>query len=355
MSTPILDESGTAPYLVRFIRGTDPHGPPIWLMRQAGRYLPEYRELRSRAAGFLDLCLTPDMATEVTLQPIRRFGLDAAILFSDILTLPYAAGQEVRFVEGEGPRLGPIEPALPGLEAIRDGPAGLARLAPVYETVSRVRAALPAETALIGFAAAPWTLACYMVGGGGDREFVRVRLEALRSPEPFAGLLHRIAEATAAHLLRQIAAGADLVQLFDSWAGLVPADRVRSWVIAPTRTIVERVRAVHPEVPVIGFPRGAGLHLQDYAAGTGVDVVGLDPTVPPAWARAALQDRALVQGNLDPLALIAGGDALDSGVDHVLEAVDPDRLVFNLGHGVRPETPVGNVERLVARVRRLRR
>lgn len=349
MSALTRGESGTAPYLVRFIRGTDRKGPPIWLMRQAGRYLPEYRELRGKASGFLDLCLSPDMATEVTLQPIRRFGFDAAILFSDILTVPYAAGQEVRFVEGEGPRLGPIEPGLDGLDAM---PEGLDRLAPVYETVSRVRSALPADTALIGFAAAPWTLACYMVGGGGDREFVRVRLEALRDPDRFAGLLEKIADATAAHLLRQIEAGADLVQLFDSWAGLVPADRVDSWVIAPTRRIVDRIRAAQPAVPVIGFPRGAGLHLAAYATQTRVDVVGLDSTVPAGWARTALQEAVLVQGNLDPLALIAGGAALDDGVDQVLGGVDPARLVFNLGHGVRPETPIAHVERLVARVRR---
>lgn len=351
MSTPTRDESDTAPYLVRFIRGIDRHGPPTWLMRQAGRYLPEYRALRAETSGFLELCLTPDKAMEATLQPIRRFGFDAAILFSDILTLPYAAGQDVRFVEGEGPRLGPIEP---GLEGLKTMPDGLSRLAPVYETVTRVRAALPAETALIGFAAAPWTLACYMVGGGGDREFVRVRLEALRSPDWFADLLRLIADATAAHLLRQIEAGADVVQLFDSWAGLVPADRIAGWVIDPTRRIVESVRAVHPDVPMIGFPRGAGLHLETYAVRTGVDVVGLDSTVPAAWAREALQGSVLVQGNLDPLALIAGGEALDDGIDHLLDAVDRHRLVFNLGHGVRPETPIANVERLVERVRRFR-
>jgi uroporphyrinogen decarboxylase len=323
--------------------------PPVWLMRQAGRYLPEYRELRAGVNGFLELCFTPALAAEVTLQPVRRYGLDAAILFSDILVVPAALGQPVTFVEGEGPRLDPVADAA-GLGRL--SPARLHDvLAPVYETVDRVKGALSPETALIGFAGAPWTVACYMVEGGGSKDFAAVRTFAFADPAGFARLVELLVDTTAAYLVRQIAAGAETVQLFDSWAGVLPEAAFRRWVIAPTREIVARVKARAPGVPVIGFPRGAGVLYEAYAAETGVDAVGLDPTVPLAWARDRLQARLPVQGNLDPMLLVAGGTALEEGVSAILAALGDGPLVFNLGHGVHLTTPPEHVGALVEQVR----
>ncbi len=321
--------------------------PPIWLMRQAGRYLPEYRALRAEKGGFLALATDPEAAAEVTLQPIRRFGFDGAILFSDILMVPWAMGQELSFGAGEGPRLQP--PLVDGLLApLRYEPQ---RLAPVYETVRKVAASLSPATTFLGFAGSPWTVATYMVAGQGSKDQSAARQLAYRDPEAFAGLIAAIADLTVDYLLAQIDAGVEAVQLFDSWAGSLAPEEFRTWVIGANRLIVERIHHHRPGVPIIGFPKGAGAKLPSYARETGVDAVGLDETVDPIWANAALPTGLPVQGNLDPLALEAGGEALDRGIDHVLAAFPERPLVFNLGHGIGQHTPIAHVERLLARIR----
>lgn len=323
--------------------------PPIWLMRQAGRYLPEYRALRAEAGTFLDLCYDPVRAAEVTLQPIRRFGFDAAILFADILLIPQALGQDLRFAEGEGPILDPIRDgqALAGLamDGLHD------RLEPIYETVERVRGHLDSKTALIGFAGAPWTVATYMVEGGGSRNFENTKVWAFRDPEEFGRLIDLITEATIAYLARQIDAGAEAVQLFDTWASALPETAFARWCIEPAHRIVAALRESHPDVPVIGFPRGAGVALADYAARTGVQAVGLDSAVPVAWARQAIQSQCTVQGNLDPLMLVAGGTAMTNEIRRIVSAFKDGPFVFNLGHGILPHTPPDHVAALVDAVR----
>lgn len=323
--------------------------PPIWLMRQAGRYLPEYRETRQRSKGFLDMCYTPELAVEVTLQPIRRYAFDAAILFSDILVIPDALGQKVEFVEGEGPRLEPIRSA--GELAALDPERTVRHLAPVYEAVAGVASALDRQTALIGFAGAPWTVAVYMVEGRGGGECAAARAWAYEDPDSFGRLIEMLVEATVMHLDAQIRAGAEAVQLFDSWAGVLSAGQFDAWSIAPMAEIRRRLGELHPEVPVIGFPRGAGVNLPRYVDGTGVDAVSLDHTVPPAWARDHLPETVTLQGNLDNRALVAGGEALEREVRRIRETFAGRPHVFNLGHGVVPETPVEHVERLVSLVR----
>jgi uroporphyrinogen decarboxylase len=336
--------------LLRALAGERVTPAPVWLMRQAGRYLPEYRELRARAGSFLDLCFTPDDAAEITLQPIRRFGFDAAILFSDILVVPWALGQPLRFEEGRGPVLEPIGPG----ELGRLARGGLTeRLAPVFETVRRVKSALPSHTALIGFAGAPWTVASYMVEGGGSKEFLKVKSWALGSPEEFQELIDVLVEATVAYLSAQVEAGAEALQLFDSWAGVLGEAELERWSLAPLARIVGEVKARHPEVPVILFPRGAGLGYARFAEGTGADALGLDTTVPLGFA-AELQRRITVQGNLDPAALVAGGRALEEGVDRILGALGHGPFIFNLGHGVVPQTPPEHVQALLERIRRAR-
>jgi uroporphyrinogen decarboxylase len=326
----------------------DGGGPiPVWLMRQAGRYLPEYREVRARAGSFLDLCFAPDLAAEVTLQPVRRFGFDAAILFSDILVVPYALGRKVAFAEGEGPRLEPIDAA--GVEKLEVG-ALADRAQPVFETVRRVRAALAGERSVIGFCGGPWTVATYMIAGRGTPEQAPARLAAATRPGMVDALIEKLVAASAVYLTEQLRAGADVVQIFDSWAGVLGEAEFARRCIEPTAEIVRLVRGAVPDARFIGFPKGAGLMLEAYAAGTGVDAVGLDWTVPLSKAR-ALQGKFAVQGNLDPMVLVAGGTALDAGVDRILEALSGGRFIFNLGHGIVPETPVAHVERLVARVR----
>ena len=319
-------------------------------MRQAGRYLPEYRTLRADKGGFLSLATDPVAAAEVTLQPIRRFGFDGAILFSDILMVPWALGQDLSFGAGEGPRL---QPAL--VDAGLDALAGLARaperLEPVHATVRAVAAMLPPETTFLGFAGSPWTVATYMVAGQGSRDQAETRSAAYRDPAAFAAVIDAIVECTVAYLSGQIAAGVEAVQLFDSWAGSLSPAQFERWVIAPNAAIVARLKALHPDTPVIGFPKGAGAKLPAYARETGVDAVGLDETLDPAWADAALPIGMPVQGNLDPLALLVGGDALDHGIDRVLRAFPERPHVFNLGHGIGQHTPIAHVERLVARVR----
>ncbi len=333
--------------LLAVLRGERRDPPPVWLMRQAGRYLPEYRELRAQKGGFLELATDPEAAAEITLQPIRRFGFDGAILFSDILTIPWALGQDLWFETGEGPRLAPrlVDHALSGLQAVPS------RLAPVYETVRRVRVDLPERVTFLGFAGSPWTVATYMVAGQGSREQAEARRMAYRDPAAFAAIIDAIVAATIDYLSAQIDAGVDAVQLFDSWAGSLSPAQYEQWVIAPTVAIVEGLRARHPETPIIGFPKGSGGKLLAYARETRVDAIGLDETVDPDWAQAVLPDGLTVQGNLDPLALITGGAVLDSAIDRILRAFDGRPHVFNLGHGILPDAPIAHVEQLLRRLR----
>ena len=331
--------------MMRVLAGEAVWPPPIWLMRQAGRYLPEYRAIRATAGDFLTLCTTPDLAAEVTLQPVRRFGMDAAILFSDILVLPWALGQGLRFEQGEGPVLDPIRDAA-GLRALR--PAGApARYAPILETVRRVAAGVDGA-ALIGFAGAPFTVACYMVDGHGSKDFPATRLLAFSDPALFAELTDLLVEATIAYLAAQAEAGAEVLMLFDSWAGMLPPRQFARHVTEPARRIVAALAERYPDVPVIGFPRLAGTQLAAYASATGVRAVGLDTSADPAVPLPAGIAR---QGNLDPLALLAGGDAQDGETDAILAAARGKPWVFNLGHGILPPTPPEHVAALVARVR----
>jgi uroporphyrinogen decarboxylase len=334
--------------LLSVLRGKKAEKTPIWLMRQAGRYLPEYRALRADKGGFLNLVYDSDAAAEITLQPIRRFGFDGAILFSDILIVPYALGQDLRFEAGEGPRLSPplMDAALEGLRAVPE------RLAPIYRTVEKVKAALPAETTLLGFAGSPWTVATYMIAGQGSKEQAEARRYAYRDPQAFAGIIDAIAEMTIDYLTGQVEAGVEAVQLFDSWAGSLSPAQFERWVTVPNAAIVSAFKARHPDVPVIGFPKGAGGKLAAYARKTGVDAVGLDETVDPAWAAANLPEHLPVQGNLDPLALIAGGEALESAVARIVSAFEGRPHVFNLGHGILQDTPIAHVEQLLGLVRR---
>ena len=329
------------------LKGASAFPPPIWMMRQAGRYLPEYREARRRAGSFLDLCYNPDLAVKVTLQPIRRFGFDAAILFSDILVVPHALGRDLRFEEGRGPLMTPIEADEIGR---LEGGMFHARLAPVYETVARLRRELPDETTLIGFCGAPWTVATYMIAGHGTPDQAPARLFGYRHPGAMRSLLAVLADHSAAYLKRQIAAGADVVQIFDSWAGVLDEASFEAFCVEPVRRIVASVREDYQEVPIIGFPRGAGALYEGYRGRTGVTALGLDWSLPLSAAR-RLQSEGAVQGNLDPMRLVAGGKALDEGVDAILDALGGGPLVFNLGHGITPETPIAHVERMVARVR----
>jgi uroporphyrinogen decarboxylase len=333
--------------LLNVLKGKREDIPPVWLMRQAGRYLPEYRALRATKGGFLELCYDPESAAEVTMQPIRRFGFDGAILFSDILVIPHALGQDLWFEEGEGPRLAPklVDHALEALLAAPE------RLQPVLGTVSRVKAELPFETTFLGFAGSPWTVATYMIAGQGSKEQAEARRYAYRDPKAFQAIIDAIADATVEYLSGQINSGVDAVQLFDSWSGSLSPAQFEKWVIAPTVRIVDALRKLHPNTPIIGFPKGAGGKLPAYARETRVDAVGLDETVDPIWANANLPHNLPVQGNLDPLALIAGGDELVAAISRILAAF-PDRPhVFNLGHGILPDTPIANVEALLAQVR----
>lgn len=322
--------------------------PPIWIMRQAGRYLPEYREVRARADGFLDLCYTPDLALEVTLQPLRRFDLDAAIVFSDILVIPDALGRSVRFQKGEGPMLEPVsERDIAGL-----APEGaIEHLAPVLETISRARAALAPDKTLIGFCGAPWTVATYMIGGRGSSDQAAARLFALQHPKAFSALIDVLVDVSVDYLVAQFTAGADVVQLFESWAMNIDERAFADYVIEPNRRIVEGVRKRVPNAPIIGFPRGAAGLLPDYARRTGVNVIGLDFSVPLTFAREAIAPETGLQGNLDPLRLVAGGVQMEERVREIVAAFEGRPHIFNLGHGIVPETPIAHVERLVALVK----
>ncbi len=323
--------------------------PPFWLMRQAGRYLPEYRALRAKAGSFLDLCLTPKMAAEITLQPIRRFHPDGAILFSDILIIPFGMGQAVRFEEGIGPVLEPVENTsdLSRLSLDRSW----SRIEATYETVALVRAALPEDVTLIGFAGAPWTAATYMVEGRSSKDYAKTKHWAFSDPMGFGALMDLLVEATVRHLKAQIRAGAQVVKLFDSWAGVLAPDQFEAWSIEPIRRIAERIRADHPEVPIIGFPRGAGVHYKTFAERAGVDALALDTNVPTDWAAREIQPSLPVQGNLDPIILLSGGDVMRKAVDRIRSNLDSGPFVFNLGHGVIPSTPPEHVEELARLLR----
>ena len=337
--------------LLRTLRGENASQRPIWMMRQAGRYLPEYRELRAAKGGFLALVYDTDAAAEITLQPIRRFGFDGAILFSDILIVPYAMGQNLEFLAGEGPRLSPplVDTTLNALQAVPE------RLSPIYETVAKVRAGLDAERTLLGFAGSPWTVATYMVAGEGSRDQHVTRAMAYRDPQAFQAIIDGIVAVSVEYLSGQIEAGAEAVQLFDSWAGsLAPAEFER-WVIAPNAAIVSKLRALHPDTPIIGFPKGSGEKLAAYARETGVDALGLDETIDPLWAAREIPAGMPVQGNLDPLLLLAGGPELDRQVTRILDAFADRPHVFNLGHGIGQTTPLEHVSQALETVRNWRR
>ncbi len=335
------------------LQGKTTDNPPFWFMRQAGRYLPEYRALREKSGDFLDLVYRPDFAAEVTIQPLRRFGMDAAILFSDILVIPQALGQSVTFTAGEGPKLDPVRNAedLKTLSADHIDRT----LAPIYETIVAARGKMADEhfdqTALIGFAGAPWTVATYMVEGGGSRDFATVKKWAYEAPETFGVLIEMITKATIHYLSRQIEHGAEAIQIFDSWAGALDEDQFARWVIAPCRKIVEALREKYPAVPIIGFPKNAGLLYPRYVRETGVNAIGLDSQVPTGWARENLQPLVTVQGNLDPVCLLCGGEAMEQAARRILNDLSGAPFVFNLGHGVIKETPPAHVARLADIIR----
>lgn len=333
--------------LLETLRGKNTAQRPIWLMRQAGRYLPEYRALRADKGGFLALVYDSDAAAEITVQPLKRFGFDGAILFSDILIVPYAMGQDLQFLVGEGPHLSPrlVDHALAALQAVPE------RLAPIYDTVRKVVAQISPETTMLGFAGSPWTIATYMVNGEGSRDQHDTRAYAYRDPAAFQAIIDGIVAVTVEYLDGQIKAGAEAIQLFDSWAGSLAPREFEKWVIAPNAAIVRAVKALHPTVPIIGFPKGAGEKLAAYARETGVDAVGIDETIDPLWAARELPAGMAVQGNLDPLLLLAGGPELEARALGVLEAFADRPHVFNLGHGIGQTTPIAHVEQLLAIVR----
>ena len=336
--------------LLNVLNGHREKIPPVWMMRQAGRYLPEYRATREKAGSFLDLCFNPQLAAEVTLQPIRRFDFDGAILFSDILVIPYALGRKVDFVAGEGPKLEPIDGAADRRRSIRRE-VDHGKLDPVYETIRRVKPQLPPEVTFLGFCGAPWTVATYMIAGHGTSDQEPARLFAYRHPDAFDDLMQVLVKASAEYLIRQLKAGVDAVQIFDTWAGILPPEEFARWCIAPVRKIILAVRDEIPDAKIIGFPRGAGTVLERYVTELPINAVGLDWMIDKTFARERIQKIKPVQGNLDPVALIAGGEALDRAVDDVMRAFSDGPFIFNLGHGITPQTPIENVERMMKRVR----
>lgn len=333
--------------LLDVLKGQVATVPPLWLMRQAGRYLPEYRALRAEKGGFLELAYDSDSACEITLQPIRRFGFDGAILFSDILVVPHAMGQDLWFEAGEGPRLAP-KLAESDWRSLVPQPQ---RLDPIYETIRKVKAELPASTSFLGFAGSPWTVATYMVAGQGSKDHAEARAMAYAQPEEFGALIDAIVATTTDYLCKQIAAGVDAVQLFDSWAGSLSPAQFERWVIEPNAAIVKAVKAQHPNTPIIGFPKGAGAKLIDYAKGVGADAIGVDETIDPFWANSHLPEGMPLQGNLDPMALLAGGRPLEQAVATIRAAFAGRPHIFNLGHGISQHTPIAHVEKLISLVR----
>ncbi len=335
---------------LRVLRGESLSPPPVWLMRQAGRYLPEYLETRARSKNFLDFCYSPDLALEVTLQPLRRYNFDAAILFSDILVVPDALGQKVEFVQGHGPKLEPIA-TRSALETVLNTQGFHAHLQPVYEAIRRIAREIPKTTALIGFAGAPWTVATYMVEGQGSKDYAQVRSLAYQDDDFFQRLIDMLVDVTASYLIEQVNNGAQALQVFDSWAGVLSENQFIRWAIEPMARIVERIKAVHPSVPVIGFPRGAGVLYKRYVQETGIDAVSLDHSMPLTWARDNIQPFAAVQGNLDNLLLVAGGEAMETQARKIIEVLGEGPFIFNLGHGIVPQTPPQNVARLCEIIR----
>ena len=333
--------------LLDVLNGAVLETPPMWLMRQAGRYLPEYRALRAEKGGFLELAYDSDCACEITLQPIRRFGFDGAILFSDILVIPHAMGQDLWFEAGEGPRLVPKLVESSWCDLVPQPQ----RLDPIYETVRKVKAALPATTTFLGFAGSPWTVATYMIAGQGSKDHADARTMAYAQPEEFGALIDAIVANTVDYLSKQIQAGVDAVQLFDSWAGSLSPLQFDRWVIAPNAAIVSALKKLHPDTPIIGFPKGAGAKLLDYAKGVGADAIGIDETIDPVWANANLPKGLPVQGNLDPMALLAGGEPLEEAVKRIRAAFAGRPHIFNLGHGISQFTPIAHVEKLISLVR----
>ena len=346
MASPVPDPVDKP--LLSVLRGERRDPPPMWLMRQAGRYLPEYRELRAEKGGFLDMAYDPEAAAEITLQPLRRFPFDGAILFSDILVVPHAMGMDLTFVAGEGPRLAPPL----GDASLDELKPALERLDPIYGTVRRVKAQLSPQTTFLGFAGSPWTVATYMIAGQGSREQAEARQLAYLDPAKMDSILDTVSGITVDYLSGQIEAGVDAVQLFDSWSGSLSAAQFENLVIRRTAWIVSELKRRHPDTPIIGFPKGAGGKLRAYADETGVDAIGIDETVDPVWAAKELPAGLPVQGNLDPLALIAGGEALNSAARQILDAFADRPHIFNLGHGIQQTTPIANVEQLVALVKR---
>jgi len=339
---------GTKP-LLRVLSGERQAVPPVWMMRQAGRYLPEYRAVREKAGGFLDLCFNPEFAADVTLQPVRRFAFDAAILFSDILVIPLALGRKLWFVEGEGPRLEPLADGKTAMSLRREADQTL--LSPIYETIRRVKSELGPKTTLIGFCGAPWTVATYMVAGQGTPDQTPAKTLASQAPEAFQHIISCLVDASVEYLVRQLEAGADVVQIFDTWAGSLPPQDFERWCVQPTKSLIARLRAKRPGTKIIGFPRGAGKNIPRYAMETGVDAVSLESDIDRKFAREQIQSRVPVQGNVDPLVLRQGGAALDREVDDVLKAFSDAPFIFNLGHGILPDTPIAHVERMLKRVR----
>jgi len=342
-----------AKLLLETLKGNPGNRVPFWFMRQAGRYLPEYRKVRATAPSFMDFCYNPDKATEVTLQPIRRYGMDGAILFADILVVPDGLGQKVWFEQGFGPKLTPVTDRKSYNELSLSGFHN--KVGNVYETVRRLRKELPEDVTLIGFAGAPWTVATYMIGGQGSKDHAAARQLGYGDPELFGKILDILVEATAEYLCAQIEAGADVVQIFDSWSAALPETMFNRWVIEPTRSIVEKVRAKHSETPIIGFPRLAGALLPSYVDTTGVDGVSLDTGVPTAWAATEVQNKVCVQGNLDPHLVVSGGDMMIEEANRILEAFKNGAHIFNLGHGFVPETPPENVALLSETIKNFRR
>jgi uroporphyrinogen decarboxylase len=339
--------------LLNLLNGISTDQVPFWFMRQAGRYLPEYRALRQEAGGFLNLCYNPDMAVEITLQPVRRFDMDAAILFSDILVIPHALGQTLSFQQGEGPVLEPVDNAEKLKKLTKDSLHD--HLAPVYETVSRLSKALPPHVTLIGFAGAPWTVATYMVEGHGSVDQAAAKSWAYGDPEGFQKLIDLLVDATSLYLIQQIRSGAEVIQIFDTWAGGLPPSQFNRWCVAPVRQIIDQIRAEFPGFPIIAFPRGAGPRFADYAAQTGATALSIDTGLAPEWAAENLQSRVCVQGNMDPRILVAGGELMRREATGILQTLSKGRHIFNLGHGIVPETPVEHVAELVALIKNFKR
>ena len=326
---------------------------PFWMMRQAGRYLPEYLDLRKQAGSFLNLVYNPDLASEVTMQPIRRFGMDAAILFSDILVVPHALGQDVKFEAGEGPKLNPIlsEKDFLNLDTSKIEKNTKNIFETVYQTSQKMKSEGFVETTLIGFCGSPWTVICYMIEGHGSKDFANARQWSLSNPKSFQTLVDIVVESSCIYLSGQIKAGAEVIQLFESWAGVLDTDGFYQWVVEPTKKIRQFLKENHPDIPVIGFPRGAGVLTKDYASLTGVDCIAIDQMISPTWAAQNLLPNISVQGNLDPVRLLCGGEALEKGIDQIFDVFSDHPFIFNLGHGVIKETSIAHVENLVSHIK----